>query len=95
VTLAPHGSIAIEAGLHLQHLRVRGEDTSYNQQGEARRRTTFVESTARQGAYGLARIQLGPALTVSPGVHVDRFELVGETAASPWMQIELGLPGPG
>ena len=39
------------------------------------------------------RLQPHRALTITPGIRVDRFGTSDETLASPWLQAELGLPG--
>jgi hypothetical protein len=93
-TVAAPGPLgtALEAGVHLQWLgasldefRYVGNGQRISGGGKARR--------GRQGAYALARLQPHPALTISPGVRVDRFGATDETLASPWIQAELGLPG--
>jgi hypothetical protein len=48
----------------------------------------FDRGASSLGAYGQGRWSPVPALTITPGVRLDRWTLIGETAASPWMQAE-------
>jgi hypothetical protein len=91
VVPGPRGS-TIEAGLHLQWLG--GSLDEYRYLGGGQRVSGGgSERRTRQGAYLSTRWQPHPALTISPGVRVDRFGTSDETLASPWINAELGLPG--
>jgi hypothetical protein len=87
----PRGS-TIEGGVHLQWLA--GALDEYRYLGGGRRVSGGgSERRTRQGAYLSTRLQPHRALTISPGIRVDRFGTSGETLASPWINAELGLPG--
>jgi hypothetical protein len=91
VVPGPRGS-TIEGGVHLQWLR--GSLDEYRYLGNGQRVSgSGSERRTRQGAYLSTRLQPHRALTISPGIRVDRFGTSGETLASPWLQAELGLPG--
>jgi hypothetical protein len=91
VVPGPHGS-TIESGIHLQWLY--GTLDEYRYLGIGQRLTgSGVERHTRQGAYLSTRLQPHRALTITPGIRVDRFGTSDETLASPWLQAELGLPG--
>ena len=89
VVPGPRGT-SLEAGVHLQGLHASIDETLYL------RRTTlrngFAAGRGRQGGYVLTHLPIGKALTISPGARVDHFGATGETLASPWVQVELGLP---
>ena len=92
VVLAGPASTIVEAGVHAQRVHGAGEVSSYDDQGRLWSRERFARTRGRVGGYLLARLRPWRALTVSPGARVDRWDLTGETKASPWMQIELALP---
>jgi hypothetical protein len=87
----PRGS-TIEGGVHLQWLAGRLDEYRYLGNGQ-RVSGGGSERRTRQGAYLATRLQPHRALTISPGVRVDRFGTSDETLASPWINLELGLPG--
>jgi hypothetical protein len=91
VVPGPHGS-TIESGVHLQWLHGSLEEYRYFGNGE-RFSGSGAERRTRQGAYASMRLQPHHALTITPGIRVDRFGTSDETLASPWLQAELGLPG--
>jgi hypothetical protein len=90
VVPGPRGT-SLEAGVHVQGLHASIDETLYLRRITLR--NGFADGRGRQGGYALARIPIGKALTVSPGARVDHFGATGETLASPWLQVELGLPG--
>jgi len=91
VVPGPHGT-TIESGVHLQWLH--GSLAEYRYFGYGQRISgSGAERRTRQGAYVSTRLQPLHALTISPGIRVDRFGTSDETLASPWLQAELALPG--
>jgi hypothetical protein len=90
-TSGPGGTI-LEAGVHVQSLRVSGEDYTYTGSPPRRLGAVFTRTHGREGAYLLARLQPARALTLSPGLRVDHWGLTAETRTSPWVQAELALP---
>jgi hypothetical protein len=91
VVPGPRGS-TIEGGVHLQWLA--GSLDEYRYLGNGQRVSGGgAERRTRQGAYLATRLQPHRALTISPGVRVDRFGTSDETLASPWINLELALPG--
>jgi hypothetical protein len=91
VVPGPHGS-TIESGVHLQWLD--GSLAEYRYLGNGQRVSgSGTEQRTRQGGYLSMRLQPHRALTITPGIRVDRFGTSDETLASPWLQAELGLPG--
>jgi hypothetical protein len=91
VVPGPHGS-SFEGGVHLQWLDGSLDEFRYLGNGQ-RVSGSGSETRTRQGAYVSAKLQPHRALTITPGVRVDRFGTSDETLASPWLQAELGLPG--
>jgi hypothetical protein len=91
VVPGPRGS-TIESGVHLQWLAGSLEEIRYLGNGQ-RVSGSGTEHRTRQGAYLSTRLQPHRALTITPGIRVDRFGTSDETLASPWLQAELGLPG--
>ncbi len=87
----PRGS-TIEGGVHLQWLGGSLDEYRYLNDGQRLSGGGSARRT-RQGAYLSTRLQPHRALTISPGVRVDRFGTSDETLASPWITLELGLPG--
>ena len=51
----------------------------------------FHERAAAGSAYAQAVIAAAPRLTVTPGVRIDRWTLLDETTASPWVTAEMRL----
>jgi hypothetical protein len=91
VVPGPRGS-TIEGGVHLQWLA--GSLDEHRYLGNGRRISGGgSERRSRQGGYLSTRLQPHRALTIAPGIRVDRFGTSDETLASPWISVELGLPG--
>ncbi len=91
VVPGPRGT-TFESGVHLQWLHGSLEEYRYLWDGQ-RISGSGAERRTRQGAYVSTRLQPLHALTITPGIRVDRFGTSDETLASPWLQAELGLPG--
>ena len=87
----PRGS-SIEGGLHVQSLHASLDEYRYLRRG-GRLGGAFDAGRTRVGGYALARFQPLKPLTVSTGTRLDHFGVTGETLASPWLQVEFGLPG--
>jgi hypothetical protein len=92
VTAGLPRSMLIESGVHVQRLHAEHESFGYGERGALALRERFSRTRMRLGGYALTRLRPLPMLTVSPGVRLDRWDLTGETKASPWMQAELVLP---
>ena len=92
VTAAGPRSVIFEAGAHVQRLKAEGESIFYNDRGQRFATMSFDGVYRRISGYGLVRLKPHNALTISPGVRVDDWELTQQTLASPWIQAELGLP---
>jgi hypothetical protein len=93
VSFAGWRAVSLDAGLHLQSLRVTGQETIYDGDGLALARESFESAGTRQGVFALARLQPHAALRITPGARVDRWTLTGEARVSPWLQGDLVLPG--
>ncbi len=91
VVPGPRGS-TIEGGAHLQWLAGSLDEHRYFGNGQ-RISGGGSERRTRQGGYVLTRLQPHRALTIAPGIRLDRFGTSDETLASPWLTVELGLPG--
>jgi Carboxypeptidase regulatory-like domain/TonB-dependent Receptor Plug Domain len=92
VTAAGPRSLVFETGAHVQRLEADGDSIFYDVRGQRFATIAFDGGYRRVGAYGLVRLRPHKALTIAPGVRVDDWELTHETKASPWLQVELGLP---
>ncbi|MEO5823289.1 MAG: carboxypeptidase regulatory-like domain-containing protein [Vicinamibacteraceae bacterium] len=91
VVPGPRGS-TFEGGVHLQWLAGALDEYRYVGNGQ-QVSGGGREHRTRQGAYLSTRLQPHRALTISPGIRVDHFGTSDETLASPWLTLELGLPG--
>ncbi len=91
VVPGPRGS-TLEGGVHLQWLAGSLAEHRYLGNGQ-RISGSGAERRSRQGGYVLGRLQPHRALAIAPGIRVDRFGTSDETLASPWLTVELGLPG--
>ncbi len=85
-----HG-LLIEGGAHLQWLKASGDTTTFDFHNTPYERA-FKGAASRQGGYGQVRWQPHAGITITPGARIDRWELTGETQASPWIQGEMALP---
>lgn len=92
VTAAGPHSMIFEGGAHVQRLQAEGESIFYDGDGQRFATMSFDGTYRRIGGYGLVRLRPHKALTISPGVRVDDWQLTQQTLASPWIQAELGLP---
>lgn len=92
MTTALRDRLLLESGIHLQWLKLDGLERRFNGAGRSFERE-YGGTGSRQSAFTHLRWQARPFVTVSPGVRIDRWTMTDETYGSPWLQVEMGLPG--
>jgi hypothetical protein len=86
LSLAPHAGVFVEGGGEARRSRGIGREQRLAN-GRFQSREDYDGTAIASSAYVQVRLGSASGLSITPGARIDRWTLVHETTASPWMQL--------
>jgi hypothetical protein len=83
-------SFGVEFGAEIDHVQER-RHRQRPAGGDFRVVNDYSDTATRVGTYGTVSWVVSPAITIRPGIRVDRWSLTSDLTTSPWMQVEWRL----